>query len=598
MSHNSNYRSDSALAVSRINIMIDFLIGSNSYNANSMYCRPVLNESILRSLLVCLAIFASTAFGGDGGRPNIIYILADDLGYGDVQCLNESGKILTPHIDRLAAEGMIFTDAHSNSSVCTPTRYGILTGRYCWRTRLKKSVTWGYDPHLIPASRLTVAGFLTKQGYRAACFGKWHLGMDLPSYGDNKPNAENIDWNDHIKHGPISNGFDTFYGIIASLDMPPYIWVENNRFVGATTVQKSFFGPNRIGPADPNMEPEHVLPTITEKTVQFIDAVGSSDPFFIYMALNSPHTPIAPNPPFNGKSQINAYADFVMETDHAVSQVIDAVERAGLVDNTLIIFTSDNGCSPQANYEELATFGHDPSYVYRGHKADIFEGGHRIPFIVRWPERVAAGSRSDQTICLTDLLATCADIVGKELPYDAGEDSVSIYSILAGEDDDLPVREAIVHHSIDGRFAIRQGQWKLVLCPGSGGWSAPRYKKAVEMGLPAYQLFNLETDIAETTNLIDERPEVAERLIDLMRDYIKRGRSTPGPDQQNDTYEDWPQLAPWYYLTPETKSGRSIAIRQAETAFSFQLGTDVSEAVSFALQRPTGESKRAADIAS
>jgi len=472
------------------------------------------------------------------GRPNIVYILADDMGYGDVRCLNKDGKIATPNMDRLAAGGMIFTDAHSGSSVCSPTRYGILTGRYSWRTSLASGVLYGYSRHLIDPGRMTVASLLKAGGYHTAGLGKWHLGMDLPTTDgkDAAGDGSNVDFTAAIANGPPAAGFDYYYGISASLDMPPYVYVHNDRFVAVPTTTRTYI---RKGLATKDFEAIDVLPTLTAKAVQYIDerakaaAAGDDKPFFLYMPLSAPHTPIAPTKDFQGKSGLNDYGDFVMQVDHTVGQVMDALNRRGLADNTLVIVTSDNGCSPAANFKQLAEKGHNPSCVFRGHKADIFEGGHRIPFIARWPGHVKPGSACGLTICLTDLLATCAAIVGAKLPDNAGEDSVNILPALTGAPAG-PLREAVVHHSVNGSFSIRQGKWKLELCPGSGGWSDPKPNSKEERTLPDVQLYDLTADISERRNLQAEQPDVAARLTALLQSYVDNGRSTPGTPQKND----------------------------------------------------------------
>ena len=473
--------------------------------------------------------------GPKASKPNIVYILADDMGYGDVQCLNKDGKIATPNMDRLAAGGMAFTDAHSGSAVCTPTRYGVLTGRYAWRTRLARGVLLGYSRHLIDPARMTVAGLLKANGYHTAGIGKWHLGMDLPTT-DGKEAAgdgSNVDFAAPIANSPLAVGFDYYYGISASLDMPPYVYVHNDRFVSVPTATRTYI---RKGLATEDFQAVDVLPAITAKAVEYIDrraAAEADKPFFLYMPLNAPHTPIAPTKEFQGASGLNAYGDFVMQVDDTVGQVLAALDRHGLAENTLVIMTSDNGCSPQANFPELAAKGHHPSYVFRGYKADIFEGGHRIPFIARWPGHVKPGTTRDQTICLTDLLATCAAIVGATLPDAAGEDSVNLLPVLTGADDG-PLREATVHHSAQGAFSIRQGKWKLELCPGSGGWSDPKPGSKEEEGLPGVQLYDLTSDISERRNLQSEHPDVVARLTRLLQSYVDKGRSTPGAPQKND----------------------------------------------------------------
>ena len=447
------------------------------------------------------------------------------------------GKIATPHADRLAAEGMTFTDAHSSSSVCTPTRYGIMTGRYNWRSRMKSGVLNGFSPRLIEPGRQTVAAFLKDQGYATACLGKWHLGLDWPQ-NDGKPpgasaNPNKIDYTKDIEGGPTSLGFDYFFGISASLDMPPFVFIENERVTEIPTVEKTYY---RKGIAGKDFEAIDVLPVLTKKAVGYIaqQAAGAKEgkPFFLYLPLASPHTPILPSAEWQGKSGLNAYADFVMQTDATVGAVMDALDKAGIAENTLVIFTSDNGCSREADYPLLLGKGHNPSHVFRGWKSDIFEGGHRVPFIVRWPAVVKPGGTSDQPVCLTDLFATTASILDRKLPDEVAEDSVSILPVLNGSAE-KPLREAVVHHSINGSFSIRQGKWKLILCPGSGGWSEPLPGAPSTLKLPAVQLYDLVSDIGETRNVQAEHPEVVADLTKLVEGHVARGRSTPGAPQEN-----------------------------------------------------------------
>jgi arylsulfatase A len=491
-------------------------------------------------------------------RPNIVYILCDDLGYGDVQCFNPQGKIRTPHIDRLASEGMRFTDAHSGSAVCTPTRYGLLTGRYAWRSRLQQGVLGGLSPRLIEPGRMTVASLLQQRGYHTACIGKWHLGLNwvrLPGKSVAELSIEspqqvwNVDYAQPFTDGPRAVGFDYYFGISASLDMVPYTFLENDRVVALPTEEREFAmflgrdgATTRRGPTAPDFDAADVLPRLTDKAIEYIESRASQasggEPFFLYLPLASPHTPILPTAPWIGRSGLNAYADFVMQTDHCIGQVLAALDKHGLAGNTLVIVTSDNGCSPQARFDELAAAGHHPSYPFRGHKADIFEGGHRVPLVVRWPGRVKPGSQSDQLVCLTDLLATCAELLGAKLPDDAGEDSVSMLPALLGTAQ-RPLREAVVHHSVNGSFAIRQGPWKLILCPDSGGWSAPRPGRDDTSGLPPVQLYNLQDDVGERTNLHDRHPEIVAHLTRLLERYVAQGRSTPGAPQRNAVEVKW-----------------------------------------------------------
>lgn len=482
-------------------------------------------KDLTRTLLgVFLGVVSSLpeARSAESTKPNIVYILCDDLGYGDVRCLNpQHGKIATPRMDRMAEQGMIFTDAHSSSSVCTPTRYGILTGRYNWRTHLQSGVLKGYDPALIARDRMTVATLLKQEGYVTGIIGKWHLGM-----GIEEKNPSPL-----ITDGPTTRGFDSFFGTSASLDMPPFAHIENDRFTEPLTTTKTW---KRSGSAAAGFEAEDVLPTFTRKAVDFIAATAKEErPFFLYMPLNSPHAPIVPSQEWQGKSGLGDYADFVMETDWAIGKVLDALDHSGIGNNTLVIVTSDNGPTKVASAGPLKSEGHQPTAGMRGKKTDIFDGGHRVPFIVRWPDRVKEGSRSDQTICLTDLMATCADIVGVKLPDNAGEDSVSILPALT-EQDAAPMRPFVVHHSLNGSFAIRQGKWKLFLCADSGGQSDPKPGSKAAEALPDTQLYDLEADLEESHNVAAEHPAVVVQLTAALEKIIAEGRSTPGSQQSND----------------------------------------------------------------
>lgn len=410
---------------------------------------------------------------------------------------------------------------------------------------MKDGVLWSWDPPLIAQEEVTVGSLLQNQGYRSACVGKWHLGLGW-SYHEGFPDS--VDFSRPLAGGPNTLGFDYFFGITASLDIPPYVYIENDRptMVPVTYTQDtSEYGWWRKGLTGEDFIHEEVLPVLTQKAIGFIDEQQKNhpeDPFFLYFALPAPHTPILPTEEFRGKSGTNPYGDFVLQVDHAVGQILEALEQHGIEHETLVIFTSDNGCAPYANFPELAAYGHDPSYHFRGHKADIFEGGHRVPFVVRWPGHIQAGSRNDQVICLTDLLATVADITGTSLAPSAGVDSYSMLPAMLGQELG-PVREATVHHSINGSFAIRQGDWKLIFCPGSGGWSDPRPESPDIDQLPPFQLYNLLEDAGETHNLADQYPGVVEVLSGLLKEYIDQGRSTSGPVQQNVPADPWPGLS-------------------------------------------------------
>lgn len=474
-------------------------------------------------------------------KPNIIFILADDLGYGDVSSFNKNSKIKTANIDKLASEGFMFTDAHTSSAVCTPTRYGILTGRYNWRSTLKKGVLNGYSKALIKPDRKTIAGFLKDNGYKTAGIGKWHLGWD---WANADAGNDSIDYSQKVKNSPVTLGFDYFYGFNGSLDMAPYVWIENDKPTMVPT--KETFNKEkqswwRKGPTSDDFVHEHVLPDITKKTVQFINKnANTEEPFFIYMPLPAPHTPILPTPEFMGKSGLdNIYGDFVLMVDWVVGEVMKSLEEQGIADNTIIVFTSDNGCSDQADYKQLATKAHDPSYVFRGHKADIFEGGHRVPYIVRWPKKAKPG-KSNQLVCTTDLFATVADALNIKVEDDFAEDSYSFLSAMNIEST-LSKRESIVHHSINGSFAYRKGDYKAIFCPGSGGWSAPKPNSKAVKELPPFQLYNLSSDIGEENNLQAKQPELLEQYRNELAKIISNGRSTEGAIQNNDG-KTWPQL--------------------------------------------------------
>lgn len=502
------------------------------------------NSNVLA--LSCAGLFfASHAmFAQKDSRPNIIFILADDLGYGDLSCLNNQSKIQTPNLDKLAGKGVVFTDAHSSSAVSTPTRYGILTGRYNWRSNLKQGVLGCYNKPLIPSDRTTMASMLRNRGYKTACIGKWHLGMNFPTTNDKAPvdneKEYNLDFSRPITGGPTDVGFDYFFGMDAP-NYSPYCFIENRQTVGIPSV---YYPVNseldcRAGRGIANWKHEDVLPALKDRAVQYIrEAAKKEDPFFIYLPLMSPHTPIVPSAPFKGKSGLNLYADFVMQTDAVVGEIVKALEKSKLDNNTIIVFTSDNGCSPRADFQALKEKGHNPGYIYRGMKSDLFEGGHHIPCIVSWPAKVKPHT-VEQTVCLTDFMATFASVTGYKLADNEGEDSYNILPLLTDPACGQTIREATVHHSIDGSFAIRQGKWKLLLSSYSGGWSEPKKAQADKH---MFQLYDLEKDPGETQNLYLTYPEIAGNMQALVTKYIKEGRSTPGATQKNDGVYPWKQL--------------------------------------------------------
>lgn len=508
-----------------------------------------------------------TSFSQD--QPNIIYILTDDLGYGDISAYYQDGKINTPNIDGLAAEGMMFTDAHTTSSVCTPTRYSILTGRYNWRTELKESVLDGESESLIPNDRQTVASMLQDNGYSTAFIGKWHLGWDWAMSGGA------IDFSQPLINGPNDLGFDHAFGHCGSLDMAPYVYVENGMPTSIPTVytQGSGQGSWRRGLTADDFVHEEVTPNFINLAINYVaENANGDEPFFLYLPLPSPHTPILPTEEFDGISGLNnPYPDFVIMVDDYIGRLLDQVEASGIEDNTLIIFNADNGCSPKAGFAQLAGQGHDPSGIFRGMKADLYEGGHRVPFIAKWPDKIQAGQVSDELISTADLMATCADIVGYNLLDNEGEDSYSMMPLFENNPGAYS-REAAVTHSIDGEFAIQKGDWKLIMCPGSGGWSYPTADQTD--GLPPIQLYNLNNDPGETNNL--EATEVAKvaELKNLLIKYILDGRSTPGAIQENDPIDFvWTQIDFIYEGTV------NVALNGTASQSSTDYGGDASRAI-------------------
>ena len=498
------------------------------------FYRPTL----LCAFGTCLALNA--AQGKDDTPPNIVFIFADDMGYGDISALNENSRIKTDCLDRLAREGAVFTDAHSSSAVSTPSRYSLLTGRYNWRSDLKSGVLYGYDEALIPTGRRTLAHILSERGYHTACIGKWHLGWRWAGIENGE---EQVDFSRPITDGPTTRGFDYFYGIAGSLDMAPYVYVENDRPTAVPDRTTSNTGMKfwRKGPTAPDFVHERTLPHLVDRAAGYIrERAKTETPFFLYLPLPAPHTPILPAEEYRGKSGLNPYGDFVLMVDDMVGKIMETLEAEGIAENTILIFSSDNGCSPAARTEVLEKKGHFPSYIYRGYKADLYEGGHRIPCIVRWPDRIQPHTVR-QTVCLTDFFATFAALTGYKIPDTEGEDSYNLLPLLLKTKERKIVREATVHHSIDGDFTIRKGPWKLLLSPGSGGWSAPQ-KKEITPEMPTIQLYRLDTDPEERHNLYADRPDIVEELQTLLVRYIREGRSTPGTPQKNDGPETWRQL--------------------------------------------------------
>ena len=485
-------------------------------------------------------------------KPNIIFILADDMGYGDVSALNPNAKIKTPHLDRMISNGVSFTDAHTSSSVSTPTRYGVLTGRYNWRSKLKQGVLGGYSKALIPENRSTIASMLKKSNYTTGCVGKWHLGWDwqFTEEGTNLDdfsthNKGKVDFEKPIKCGPTTLGFDYFYGFSGSLDMPPYVYVENEIVTAQPNRETEAKGMKfwRKGPTGSDFIHEKALPHLTDKAISFIQKEGKkNNPFFLYLPFPAPHTPILPTKEWFGKSNLNVYGDFVMMVDNEVGRIMKILSQMGIEENTLVVFTSDNGCSPQAKINDLEKKGHFPSYIYRGHKADLFEGGHRVPCIVQWTKQIKP-AQSLETICLTDFFSTFAEIAEQSVKDTEGEDSFSLLNVLTAANKTKFSRKTTIHHSITGEFAIREGDWKLIVSPSSGGWSTPRPNDMKTLkDLPIMQLYNLKLDPGEKNNLYISENKKAKKLLVLLRQQISNGRSTIGKPQTNEVTGHWKQL--------------------------------------------------------
>jgi arylsulfatase A-like enzyme len=476
-------------------------------------------------ILLIIVLLASCAKSPE--RPNVVFILADDMGYGDVSMNNPQSKIPTPNIDKLAEKGIRFTDAHSTSSVCTPSRYSLLTGQYSWRTRLQSGVLGGYAPHLIEDTVFTMAEMFQEAGYQTACVGKWHLGWDwATSNGDALSDGineagEHVDFSKSIKNGPVDAGFDYFYGISASLDIPPYVYVENSTatLIPVDTIGlqmgKSFW---RKGIIAPDFNHQNTLSHLTEKACGFIQKQSTKQPFFLYFPLTAPHTPILPGKEFEGKSQAGVYGDFVYMVDWVVGEVVKQLKKQGFDKNTLIVFTSDNGASSMADFDELASLGHYPSYVFRGKKTDLFEGGHRLPFVMYLPGKGKKSKVFETAIGLNDIMATFADLLAFNLPKGAASDSRSFWPALTANKAEID--KALVQHSVQGKFAIRKGDWKLINDPGSGGSSFPSTSKAIAMDLPMQQLYNLKQDSAEAKNLLKMHTDKAKLLSKVLNEIV------------------------------------------------------------------------------
>jgi arylsulfatase A len=491
-------------------------------------------------------------------RPNIIVIYTDDQGFGDASCLNPDAKFKTPNLDRLANEGISFTNGHSSDTVCTPSRYGLLTGRYSWRTTRKTGVLGAEGKCLIPDDRMTLASLLRDNGYHTAMVGKWHLGMDFPG------TAKTRDWSQPVKDMPLDKGFDYFYGIPASLNFGVLAWFEG-RFAKVPPTVYTAKKPNkrhmdyRIMPPYQNTPAEtkkvvgtqgmeiaedfidnQCLTRFTDKAIEWMngkaDEAKAGKPFFVYLPYTSPHYPVCPLPEFWGKGECGGYGEFVIETDYHVGRVLDFLDKAGLDENTMIVYSSDNG--PEKSWvNRIEEFGHDSSSLYKGGKRDIYEGGHRVPFFVRWPGGIKNPGRNwEKIVGQTDILATFADVIGAKLPANAAEDSQSFAKVFT-EPKAQAERLPLINHGNSGRYAITEGTWKLILADNKGN----------------AELYDLAKDPGEDTNVIAQHPELTQSLTKRITDIVCNGRTTPGAKQANDTGH-WKDLT---WITAATYDART-----------------------------------------
>ncbi len=475
-------------------------------------------------LLVSASLISCSV--NNNNPPNIVIILADDMGYGDVQSFNPDSEVPTPYLNKLAEEGIMFIDAHTPSSICTPTRYGLLTGRYCWRSTLKRGVLKGYSPPLIEEDRATIASYLKGKGYKTGVVGKWHLGLGFQKKSMGDDESENrFDLTKTLYSSPNKNGFDFSYVLPASLDFEPYVYVRNYEVVDTEfdSVSTSSF-PHfwREGIKSKSLEFDQVLDDLLVEAKGFIKREAESkEPFFLYFPLTAPHMPVIPTEKFRGVSGKGPYGDFISQVDWTAGEIFNLLEKLEIENNTLVIFASDNGSAmrrvnsttdPDHVSDERLKFyninNHQANGPLRGIKGDTYEGGHRVPFIVRWPAKFSGGKRVNETICLTDIFATLVEVSGGEKPEGSAEDSYSFYPIISGECS-YEQRPPVIHHSGGkGMYAIRKDNWKLILGNGSGARTKP-------VGTPfqePFQLYHMESDVSETKNLFEQEPEVAEKL--------------------------------------------------------------------------------------
>lgn len=499
------------------------------------------------SLWVCLGILG----GGTGcspseearPKPHIIVILADDLGYGDLSLLQPEGKIKTPHLDALGREGMVFTDAHASASVCTPTRYGIMMGRYSWKSRMKRGVSWAFSPAILEPERTTLAEMVRRQGYATACIGKWHLGLNWAFKDGSRPGeswstmvdhaqlrdtmtAARIDFSQPVSGGPGDHGFEYSFILPNSLDIPPYCFLENDKVLSApsdstqgndlnTGYTEAFWRPGEISPG---FEIAETLPRFFTEARKFIErSANGEQPFFLYLPLSAPHTPWVPTEGFVDKSRAGTYGDFVQMVDFQVGLLLNTLKQKGIEEETLILFTSDNG--PYWRPNLIEQYKHRAAYHFRGMKGDIWDGGHRVPFLARWPGQIPAGTQSDQLVSTTDIMATLAGLLGVSLGKDDAEDSVNQWPVMAGSAGNKPTRTSMIHQSSQNHFAIRTQRWKYIQHRGSGGFSPPVREEPL-VGYPDAQLYDMQTDPQEQFNLITEKTDLADSLSSLLKNHV------------------------------------------------------------------------------
>lgn len=493
----------------------------------------------LAAVIVAGALGAERTLEAAEELPNVVILYADDMGVADVSYGDPAALIQTPNLDQLARGGMTFSDGHSSSGICTPSRFALLTGQHHWRRF--HNIVGAFGGTVFEEGEYTIAEMFRSKGYRTACFGKWHLGWDFDAIrkeGIEKkdwPKPESYDWTRPFPGGPLERGFDHYFGD-GTINFPPYCWIEGDRFLTIPTkpVIKSEplagAGSFRPGPMAETWNPYDILPTITDKTVDWISKHEGEEPFFIYLAFNSPHYPIVPNEEFHGKSKAGYYGDFVIETDAQVGKVLDALEKRGVADNTMVIFSADNGAETHA-FERLAEFGQWSSGPFRGLKRDIYEGGHRVPFIVRWPGEIEPGSKSDEVVSQVDFAATFASMIGYSLGEEEAIDSYDLLPLLKGDAYTRPLRKATVQNTSPGQYAIREGDWVLI----DAASGAPKEPKAYleHFGLDPYGkgnpglLFNLKKDPRQSENLYEKHPEKVAAMRSLLKRYVDGERCAP-----------------------------------------------------------------------